>query len=99
MLKGEAEWKPIPGFPNYLISSSGQIKNMNSYAGKPRLLVQTLRNNKYFYVTLTNQSHRKGFPLDRLMIISFFNVCESKIRRVIHLDGMQCNNQLSNLSW
>jgi hypothetical protein len=97
-LKDDGEWRPIPGFENYELNSCGVIRNKKSYAGSTRTLVQTLRNNKYFYVTLTNsEGKRVGYPMDRLMAITFFGKNSKCIRTVIHIDHIKHNNQLSNL--
>jgi hypothetical protein len=98
--KDEVKWKQIPNFNNYEISSSGMVRSKKSYKGKTRILVPTLRLNKYCYVTLTNgDGKRVGFPMDRLMIISFYNLpsnCKFKVR---HLDNLSYNNQLENLHY
>jgi len=96
--KQQEFWLPIPGNENYLISSVGRIKSKSSYAGKWRLLVPTVRDNKYLYITLSVNGKRKGFALDRLMTASFNRLDYKKIKAVEHLDGNKLNNRLSNLN-
>jgi hypothetical protein len=93
------EWKTIPGHPDYKVNSSGSVKHLKSYGGKPRVLVPTLCNNLYFYITLTVNGKRKGFPVDRLVVMAFYSIPVKNIRKVIHLDGIKFNNQFSNLSY
>lgn len=90
------EWRAINGLP-YQISDTGSIKSLKR--NKHRLLVPTLSNNKYFYITLTINGKRKGFAVDRLMIMVFHNIPYNKIKKVIHLDNIRHNNQLKNLSY
>jgi hypothetical protein len=94
---GNMEWKIVPGFPEYEISTTGLIRHNKSYGGRPRILVQTLRNNKYFYVTLSKDNGRIGYPVDRLMIMSFYNLTIKEIKKVKHVDSIKYNNQLKNL--
>lgn len=95
-----AEWREIPGFPGYEISSAGQVRNRKSYGGKPRTLVPTLRFNKYFYVTLTSQEGKRiGVAIDRLMVSTFHNKSTPEIRRVMHEDTLRFNNRIENLTF
>lgn len=92
------EWVQIPGFRGYLISSAGRVKHLSSYGGKQRLLIPTLRNNTSFYVTLSDENGRRvGFPLDRLMVISFKGLRSDSIRCVMHFDEIPHNCKLENL--
>ena len=96
----DADWKTVPGFPEYRISTSSIVLHEKSYGKKPRRIVQTIRNNKYFYVTLTTPDGiRVGFPIDYLMIMTFYDIPKSRIRKVIHRDDVKHNNQLKNLSY
>src|SRR4051812_6438089 len=66
-----AEWRQIPGFPNYSVSSCGLVLNNYSYGGKSRIVVPTLRNNTYFYVTIySDDGKRIGVPVDRLVALA-----------------------------
>jgi hypothetical protein len=96
----EVEWRSIPGFDNYLISSSGQIKNLKSYGGKPRVLVPTLRFNKYFYVTLKSSSGKRiGVAIDRLIVSTFNEIPLLHVRKVFHFDNIKFNNRIENLDF
>jgi hypothetical protein len=94
------EWKIIPGFPEYKISNYSIVRHEKSFGGKARNLVQTIRNNKYFYVTLTGETGKRvGFPVDLLMVMTFYDIDKNKIQSVIHLDNIKHNNQLANLNF
>lgn len=90
-------WASLPGYDDYMVSSRGSVQHLRSYGGKPRLLIPTLRENKYFYITLSLNGKRKGFPVDRLVIMAFYSVEYSCIRNVLHVDGLKHNNALGNL--
>jgi hypothetical protein len=92
-------WASLPGYDDYMVSSRGRVQHLRSYGGKPRLLIPTLRENEYFYVTLSLNGKRKGFPVDRLVIMAFKCIGYSSIRIVKHVDGLKHNNQLSNLAF
>jgi hypothetical protein len=92
------EWREIPGFSNYIVSSHGQIKSLKSYGGKPRMLVPTLRFNKYFYVTLLSEEGKRiGVPVDRIVALAFIDDTIQKYIRIQHIDNIKYNNNLDNL--
>lgn len=88
------DWVPIPGFPNYLINSLGQIwflgrKGWGPY--KPRLLRSTAlrdRRGKIHYV-----------PRARLLLLAFVGPPPNKKSQARHLDDVRSNMALSNLAW
>ena len=61
------EWKSLPINSDYSISSWGRCLHKKSYGGKPRLLIPTIKNNKYAYVTVNFQGKRKGISLNRII--------------------------------
>lgn len=92
------EWRTIPGFPDYEISSTSQIRHRKSYYGRTKTLLQTIRNNRYFYVTLTSPNgNRVGMPVDKLMAITYLNQNLNRYQRIHHLDMVLHNNQIENL--
>ncbi len=69
----EEFWQPLRENPNYIISSWGRVKHLNSYGGKTRYLTPTIRLNKYPYITITCNNKRKGIrlhPFKELLPIS-----------------------------
>lgn len=93
-------WREIPIFKGYEISSAGRIRHNRSYKSKSRILVQTLRNNSYFFITLSDDTGKRyGYPVDKLMIAAFNSIDLETIRRVIHIDGLKHNNKIENLNY
>jgi hypothetical protein len=93
------EWRKCIDHPDYEISNSGLIRHTKSYGGEKRVLIQTLRFNKYLYVTLSVNGKRKGFAVDRLLLSTFNNIPYAAIRKVFHSDCCLQNNCIENLSF
>ncbi len=91
------EWHIIPEFENYRINLYGTILHLNSYAGKPRILVPRVTCSKRLYITLTSNGKRIGIAVDKLMVTCFHGIALNEIKKIKHLDGVKCNNQIQNL--
>lgn len=91
-------FKPIPGFENYLISGNAEIYSLKF---KKILKISIDRCKKYkLYVriTLSNKGKRKTFYLHRLVAITFIPNPENK-PEVNHKDKNIYNNCKDNLEW
>src|SRR4051812_45202037 len=98
LFKDKEEWKTIPGFEVYQIGTASKIRHIESYHGKPKTLVQTIRDNRYFYVTLTSPcGKRVGLPVDKIMLITFTGEEIDKYKRITHIDNIKNNNRIENL--
>lgn len=64
-------WKELVQNPQYLISNHGRIKNLKSYGNKPRIIVPTLRNGKYLFISINVGESRKTYSLNKLYNIHF----------------------------
>ena len=87
------EWKSIEEFPNYEISSLGNVKNI--ITGK------VLKNNVkggYYYISLTNENYKKSFLVHRLVALAFIENPENKLE-VNHKDKNKLNISVCNLEW
>lgn len=60
-------WIPLPVNSSYEISSWGRVRHLKSYGGKPRILLCTIRYNKYPLFTITNQGKRIGISLRKFL--------------------------------
>jgi ACT domain-containing protein len=87
------EWRNIKGYEGkYMISDTGMVK---SILRNERILKKETSSglNK---VTLYNNGNRSTYLVYRLMVKSFYNNLP-KHYRVLHLDGDNMNDVLSNL--
>lgn len=88
-----SEWKTIPEFPDYLISSDGDIKS--KYSGKT-LKPKIARG--YSQACLYNERKKRFVLIHRLVASSFVENPHGKLE-VNHIDGNRSNNAQSNLEW
>lgn len=89
----EEIWKEIDGYPNYKVSSMGNVKNYKS----GRILKPTAKDG-YLSVALYNANGRKYFFVHRLVACAFIPN-PSDYPEVNHKDEIRSNNCLSNLEW
>lgn len=64
-------WVELKLNPQYLISNHGRVKNLKSYGRKPRILVPTLRLNKYLFISISVGEKRKTVSLSKLHQLHF----------------------------
>lgn len=90
----EEVWKTIYNFPNYEISSFGNIRNKTTnYILKPNL------KSGYYGVSIRNNEGKNiCMKIHRLVALSFIPNPENKYT-VNHKDHNKVNNNLSNLEW
>lgn len=104
------EWRDVPGFSNYKVSSLGRVKSLsrmiNAKLGSKRsiperILKQTLDRNGYYIVGIykeVNNGNPKLFFVHRLVAISFLPN-PLNLPTVNHIDLNTQNNHLDNLEW
>jgi hypothetical protein len=89
----EEIWKPVNEFPNYHISSFGNIKNViTNKSLKPSL------KGGYLSISLVYNSNRISFKIHRLVALTFIENPENK-SDVNHKDKNKLNNNVKNLEW
>lgn len=87
------DWKEIPDIPNYLVSTSGQIRRQGS------LTDHSVRDHKGYLVTdLYTNGNRCTKRVHRLVAEAFIPNPDNK-PEVNHKDGNRHNNAVSNLEW
>ena len=88
------EWREVPGYPNYIISSEGVIYSKK----KKGILKVHTRHKGYVSALLIHEKVRVVRNVSRWVLISFIR--EPKEREeAAHLDGDVTNNRLANLAW
>jgi hypothetical protein len=90
----EEIWKTFEEYPNYEVSSFGNVRNKI----RCRLLKPSLNSSGYYRCSLTNNLHTKTFLIHRLVATCFIENTDDK-PTVNHIDKNKLNNNLSNLAW
>ena len=89
------EWKKINGYPDYAISSNGDVKSLRFN----RLLKKTVNSSGYYYINLLNNRQRKTTAVHRLVIEHFGEIQSGQDLVVDHINGNKLDNQIDNLEW
>ena len=96
------EWKQIVGFPNYEISTKGNIRTKERLTNKndikkSKLLSKRKNNVGYEYVILSNKTQKhKTLTVHRLMAKTFLTNYSDNLE-VNHINGIKDDNRIENL--
>lgn len=91
----EVEYKPIQGFPGYMIGNDGTILSSKRSKG----YIKTFTNPKgYYFAYLYKDNKRHILALHRLVAIHFIENPNNYLC-VNHKDENPANNHYSNLEW
>ena len=82
------EWKQIPGYENYELSTDGQVR-------KTQIMKPSRRRDNYLHVSICGRQQL----LHRLMALTFIGPCPAGKTQVCHKDGDHQNNDPTNLYW
>ena len=95
MIKDIKKMKPIIGFEDYLISTSGQIYSLKS---NKFLTIGNNATGGYYYVDLykNGRSYRKRV---HVAVMEAYAIKPNPIYEIDHIDGDKSNNNLSNLEY
>ena len=88
------EYKIIKNYPNYEVSTFGNIRNITT----GNILKGRLRGKGYYAVALFNENGRKDVSIHRIVADTFIEN-ENNKEQVDHRDGNKLNNRVENLRW
>jgi len=84
------DYRTVEEFPDYEVSSSGQVRNKKTL----KILSQSLSSKGYYQVNIGGKSRR----VHRLVAIAFVSNPDD-LETVNHKDGNKLNNSSLNLEW
>lgn len=90
------EWRVIPGYPDYKVSSEGEIISMKF--GKERLLNYGKDTAGYYQANLYRNGIQKTMNAHKVVASAFLGECPEGLI-VRHLDDDKSNNHVSNLAY
>ena len=102
MIDFNAEWRPVPDWPEYSVSEDGHVARvMRAQGARTGRCLKPWRNvqNQYLCVHLWRGNRAKSFPVHRLVALAFLGSPPSQEHVVAHCDGSRDNNQPWNLRW
>lgn len=94
------EWRVIAEFPNYAVSSLGQVKRVvaarNCAAGR---IIKQHNTQGYKCVNLSADGKEFGLRVNRLVCAAFHGPAPTPKHHAAHNDGVRDNNSAVNLRW
>ena len=100
LFETKAEWRTVKDFPNYEVSSTGQVRVKKT----KRILSQQQhfgndKKHPYMRVVLTNGDVRKNMRVHRLVAFAFHGEPPLPNMEVDHKDAVTKHNKPENLEW
>ena len=87
----EEEWRSVPDWPSYEVSSLGRVRRLSGRFKKP-----TIHPKGYLRVNLHIDHDYKTMKVSRLVAAAFLPTFQNNLQ-VDHIDGVQTNNSVNNL--
>lgn len=104
-----AEWRVIPGFPDYAVSDDGRVRRITPSKGPQSrravpfelklALKQKDRDLGYYSAALRRDGKTHHITVHRLVALAFLGGPPSPRHQVAHNDGVSTNNRVENLRW
>lgn len=93
------QWKQIPDYDKYEISSLGQVRSHHLKRGKVAILKPNITGKGYQFVNLFKTcGSKKSFYIHRLVATAFIDSSDETLH-VNHIDLNKQNNNVENLEW
>lgn len=94
-------WVPCFGFPEYEVSSMGNVRRISPAKGAVpgRVLKPRTNARGYLYVNICRYGKAKSMRVHRLVALSFLGPITNGMDRVNHKNGIQSDNRAENLEW
>jgi hypothetical protein len=92
----QEEWRPVPGFHDYQVSSLGQVASIKR--GGRQILAGGKTDTGYRNVLLYRNGKRVGGRVHALVALTFLGPRPDGLE-IRHLDGDRTNNALANLAY
>ena len=94
------EWRNIDGFPNYMVSNTGEIKSLNyNKTGKEKVLIPHKLSNGYLGINLYDNDKKSCYLLIHRLVTQAFLPNPNGCRIINHKDENRSNNSVNNLEW
>ena len=94
------EWREIDGFPNYMVSNTGEIKSLNyNKTGKEKVLIPHKLSNGYLGINLYDDNKRSCYLLIHRLVAQAFLPNPNGYSIINHKDENRSNNSVNNLEW
>lgn len=100
-MTGREEWRVIASYPDYAVSSLGNIKRVlpDHYGrGVGRVMTPVVGNHGYLVVTLHNHGKQRTLLIHRIVCEAFNGPAPDEFHAA-HSDGNKRNNTAANLRW
>jgi hypothetical protein len=97
----KAELMPVPGYPGYFASQSGDVWSCRVFRGSSalrRLVASMDGQSKYLTVKLCT-TNRKNVGIHRAVLLAHVGLPPAGKALACHCNGCKTDNRLSNLRW
>lgn len=100
-MKEQEEWREIPEWPGYEVSSLGRVRSWKKKIGRrsnPIIRSPHQMKNGYLLVGFKDGGRKNAFLVHRLVLLAFRGEAPAGME-ARHLNGICTDNRLCNLAW
>lgn len=92
------EWREIDGFPNYMVSNTGEIKSLNyNKTGKEKVLIPHKLSNGYLGINLYDNDKKSCYLLIHGLVAQALLPNPNGCRIINHKDENRSNNSVKGI--